>query len=99
MTHEELERIMNFIILRQEVAADQIATLAENQVKHDSRLAEHNERIARFERSYTAISDLLRKHDGQLDEMTKGLNELIATVNRYITARGSNGAGGGDAQS
>ena len=94
MTPEELERVMNFIIERQEFAAEQIATLAQNQVTHDGRLAEHNERIARFERSYTAISDLLQKHDTQIESLTKGLNNLIETVNRYITARGSNGAGG-----
>ena len=88
MTPEELERVMNFIIERQEVAAAQIAALA-------ARQSDHDERIARFERSYTAIASLLQKHDTQIEALTEGVNNLVETVNRYITARGSDGAGGG----
>ncbi len=60
MTNEELERIMNFIIERQERTVEQ--------------QAEHDERIARFERSYTAIANLLQQHDEQLVEVTTNLN-------------------------
>lgn len=97
MTNDELERIMNFIIERQETFAEQltqaqtiITALAARQEKHD-------ERIARFERSYTVITGLLEKHDTQIEAVTEGLNNLIATVNRYIAARGdgSNGSSGG----
>jgi hypothetical protein len=108
MTNEELERIMNFIIERQEQGADQltqaeaiIIALAESQLQTDKRLAAQDERIARFERSYTAIADLLERHDGQIVVVTANVNKLTevvsslsATVDRYITARGNNGSGG-----
>lgn len=94
MTNDELERIMNFIIERQEYAADQIAKVTERQGDHDVR-------IARFERSYTEIAGLLTKHDDQLVAVTNNVNKLTevvsslsATVDRYITARGNNGSGG-----
>lgn len=92
MTNDELERVMNFIIERQEriaeqqeISATQIGALASLQTSND-------ERIARFERSYIAISDLLQKHDGQLVALTDGLNKLTQTVERYISARGNNGS-------
>ncbi len=66
MTNDELERIMDFIVERQEFAAVQIAALAERQTDHD-------ESIARFERSYTVIAELLQKHDTQITELTDGL--------------------------
>jgi len=103
MTNEELERVMNFIIERQEVAADQqalsaeqlaqaetiITALARKQLQTDEQIAAHDDRIARFERSYTGIADLLQKHDGQLVALTDGLNSLTRAVERYITARGN----------
>jgi hypothetical protein len=71
----------------------------------------HEQRILRFERSYVAISDLLTRHDVQLEAVTNdgnatnaAVSNLIVTVDRlgviverYITARGngSNGTSGG----
>ncbi len=103
MTNDEIERIMNFIIERQErvteqqaVTATQLAqseaiinALAKRQLETDEKLDDHNERIARFERSYAVVSNLLQKHDTQIDAVTEGLNNLITTVNRYITTRGN----------
>ena len=99
MTPEELERVMNFIIERQEQFAEQMqqtqAVLAAL-VEHDS---DKEKRIARFERSYVAISDLLVSHDSQLVAITDGINDLTSVVNRYITARGnSNGSNGTNGQ-
>ena len=115
MTNDELERIMNFIIERQEQGADQlmqaeaiVIALAESQLQTDKRLAAQDERLARFERSYTSIADLLAKHDNQLVSVTDNVNRLTgvvaalsetvavlsATVDRYISARGNNGANG-----
>lgn len=94
MSNEELERIMNFIIERQGYSATQIAQLIETQ-------AGHEERIARFERSYISIAQLLEKHDNQLDAVTEGLNnvtdevaKLARLVNLYISARGDGSNGG-----
>lgn len=120
MTNDELERIMNFIVERQErIAAQQertaaqqaanaeqlaanaeqlalsealINALAKRQLELGEKLEDHDERIARFERSYTAISTLLQRHDTQILALTDGLNNLITTVNRYITARGNGGS-------
>ena len=153
---------MNFIIERQEriteqqaVSAEQLAqaetiinALAKRQLEADEKLDDHDERIARFERSYTAIANLLEQHDTQIvaltdghnklverqeriteqqavsaeqlaqaeviinvlarrqlevsdqlsdhdakmNTLTDGLNNLVATVNRYITARGNGGS-------
>jgi len=108
MSNEELERIMNFIIERQEYASEQIARLTEAQTQlseAQARLTEqqgnHEERIARFERSYVAIAQLLEKHDDQLEAVTEGLNnvadglaKLTTLVTRYIAARGDGGNGG-----
>jgi hypothetical protein len=71
----------------------------------------HEQRILRFERSYVAISELLTRHDVQLEAVTNdgnatnaAVSNLIVTVDRlggiverYITARGngSNGTSGG----
>jgi ABC-type transporter Mla subunit MlaD len=108
MSDDELERIMNFIIERQETGADQLAqaesiitALANVQTQTSKQLTAHDDRIARFERSYVAIAELLEKHDNQLVVVTENLNrltdvvaDLSATVNRYITARGNNGSNG-----
>jgi ABC-type transporter Mla subunit MlaD len=108
MTNDELERIMNFIIERQEQGADQLAqaeaiitALAESQLQTDKRVALQDERIARFERSYSSIADLLAKHDNQLVNVTDNVNKLTGvvttlseTVDRYIAARGNNGSSG-----
>ncbi|HEX8071071.1 MAG TPA: hypothetical protein VF546_14035 [Pyrinomonadaceae bacterium] len=95
MTNEEIEKVLNFIIAREEriveqqaAAAEQIAALAAVQGAHDAR-------IARFERSYTAIAELLQRHDSQIVALTGAVNQLTETVNRYITARGNNGQGDG----
>ncbi len=100
MTPEELEKLMNFIIKRQEQGAEQLAqadaiinALAKSQLHTTEQIEGHDERIARFERSYTSIADLLNRHDTQLVALTDGLNKLTLTVERYITARG-NGNGG-----
>ncbi|HEX7997036.1 MAG TPA: hypothetical protein VF528_01370 [Pyrinomonadaceae bacterium] len=95
--------MMNFIIERQErvteqqaISAEQLAQseviinlLAKRQLEVDEKLDDYDERIARFERSYTAISALLEKHDKQIVDLTEGINSLVTAVNRYITARGN----------
>jgi ABC-type transporter Mla subunit MlaD len=108
MTNDELERIMNFIIERQERITEQQeqtqSVLAETQTvlaELAHRDDDKEQRIARFERSYTEIAGLLTKHDDQLVAVTDNVNKLTdtvaslsATVERYISARGSNGSGG-----
>src|SRR5947209_6832835 len=109
MSNEDFERIMNFIIDRQEYTSQQIARLTEAQARLAEQQGSHEERIARFERSYIAIAQLLEKHDDQLEAVTIGLNnvtdglanvtdglvKLTTLVNRYIAARGDGGNGGG----
>ena len=74
-----------------------ITALAERQIEFAKRQENHDERTARFERSYTVITGLLEKHDTQIEALTEGLNDLIAAVNRYVTARGDGGNGSGGA--
>lgn len=100
MSDEELKRLMQFIIKRQEQGAEQLAqadalinALAKSQLHANEQLEQQDERIARFERSYVSIADLLKKHDDQLVALTDGLNSLTRTVERYITARGNGNAG------
>ncbi len=108
MTNDELERMMNFIIERQERFAEHQDRIAEQQestqtilaelARRDDELARRDsdkeQRIIRFERSYTTIAGLLERHDTQLVALTDGLNRLTQTVDRYIAARGNNGSGG-----
>lgn len=108
MTNDERERIMNFIIERQERITEQqelTQTILTQLARRDEELARRDsdkeQRIARFERSYTMISDLLVNHDDQLIAVTDNVNKLTdvvaalsATVDRYISARGNNGANG-----
>ncbi|MBA2340176.1 MAG: hypothetical protein H0V88_07260 [Pyrinomonadaceae bacterium] len=103
MTNDELERIINFIVESPDASAEQLeraetilTTLAERHMIPTERQENHEQRIARFERSHTLITGLLEKHDTQIEALTEGRNNLVATVNRYITARGdgSNGSGG-----
>jgi ABC-type transporter Mla subunit MlaD len=101
MTNEELERLMNFIIVRQERMTEQQeqtqSVLAQTQTvlgELARRDDDKDQRIARFERSYTEIAGLLAKHDDQLEALTDGLNRLTQTVDRYIAARGNNGSSG-----
>ncbi len=61
-----------------------IQTLAERQLATEDdvitqreRLEEDEKRIARFERSYLTISDLLAKHDAQLVIVTDSVNDVI----------------------
>ena len=76
MSNEELERIMNFIIERQEYTTAQLAKITEAHDRSAERLDDHDERNARFERSYVAIAQLLEKHDDQLLAVTEGLNSV-----------------------
>jgi len=101
MTNDELERIMNFIIERQERITEQQELTQTILIQLARRDDDKEQRIARFERSYTAISDLLVNHDDQLIAVTDNVNKLTdvvaalsATVDRYISARGNNGANG-----
>ncbi len=87
--NDRRERQMDFILEQQAQLTATVQRLAESQQNHE-------ERIARFERSYVAISELLVSHDSQLVAITDGINDLTSVVNRYITARGngSNGTNG-----
>lgn len=95
MSNEELERIMNFIIERQEYAAAQLDRLIETQdrltgaqARSAEQMDDHDERIARFERSYVAISRLLERNDDQLVALTDGLNNLTDMVARLAARAG-----------
>jgi ABC-type transporter Mla subunit MlaD len=101
MTNDELERIMNFIIVRQERITGQQEQTQSVLTETQSVLGElarrdddKEQRIARFERSYTTIAGLLERHDTQIVALTDGLNRLTQTVDRYIAARGNNGSNG-----
>lgn len=55
------------ILLDAQVAlTESVQRLVAKDAAQDERLAEHNERIARFERSYVAIAGLLQKHDERI---------------------------------
>lgn len=54
---------------------------------------EASERIARFERSYIAISEILLRHDDQIVSVTDGLNRLTVVVEQYVLARGNSNNG------
>jgi chromosome segregation ATPase len=97
--HNNLAELQERTIEQQSVNAEQLAqaealinALAKRQLEVDERLDDNDERAARFERSYTNISALLEKHDTQIVDMTEGINNLVTTVNRYITTHGNGGS-------
>lgn len=98
MTNDELERMMNFAIERQERIDARQERTAENLAQLEivvqaltSKSLEHDERIARFERSYTVIANLLqsfneqqRSHQGQIEVVTTNLNAATETASVLI---------------
>ena len=87
---------INALIERQERIAEQQASnieqlaeadaiinaLARRQLELGEQSDDHDERIARFERSYIAISTLLEKHDMQIVALTDGHNKLVERQER-----------------
>ncbi len=91
MTNEELERVMNFIIERQETFASQIS---EQQMLVGTLIESQNTLTATVQQISDAHSQRLDSHDEQFAETQESINSLTRTVERYINARGSNGNGG-----
>lgn len=71
-----LEDLSKMLVESQANAAEKVARIE----RHD---AEYEQRIARFERSYEAISRLLEAHDNQLVTVTKSLNNLVDGFNLH----------------
>ncbi len=78
MTNEELEELMNFIIIRQERMVTQQERTVEQQKEHD-------ERLARFERSYAVLVKLLEKHDAQIIAVTTDGNKANRAIEDLAT--------------
>ncbi len=91
MTPEELERVMNFIIERQENLGD---VLQQQQQLMGTVIESQNTLTATVLQIAEATDARLNKHDEQFAEMRENINSLTRTVDRYITARGNNGTGG-----
>lgn len=90
MTNEEMERVMNFIIERQERMAERDEhqqLLLESLLESQNLLTETATRIAE------AHQARLNRHDDEFRSVRESLDNLSRTVDRYITARG-NGANG-----
>jgi hypothetical protein len=107
MTPEELERVMNFIIERQErMAAQQEgqqflvdALLSSQKTLTATVMQIANGVVERFDRQDAEMSVMRERHDrqdAQIAATNESVSRLSATVDRYITARGngSNGTGG-----
>lgn len=101
---EKRQRQMDFIVETLARLTVTVERTAETQAQHieetkrrddeaQRRDDEASERIARFERSYVAISELLVSHDRQLVDVTEGLNRLTVVVERYIASRGNSNNG------
>lgn len=80
MTNEELEEVMNFIIKRQERITEQQEETQNVLAEVARRDDDKEQRIARFERSYIEIAELLKAHDAQLVEVTTISTETRETV-------------------
>ncbi|MCP9495140.1 MAG: hypothetical protein MSG64_11895 [Pyrinomonadaceae bacterium MAG19_C2-C3] len=83
MTNEELKRVMNSIIERQEritIQQEQTQTTLDELAHRD---ADKEERIKRFEQSYAAISDLLQRHDSQLATLTDNATNIAETQSQH----------------
>jgi chromosome segregation ATPase len=98
MTPEEMERVMNFIIERQEQftnqLAEQQAILSQQQMLVGTLIESQNTLTATVQQIADSHSQRLNRHDERFAETQESINSLTRTVERYINARGSNGSGG-----
>ena len=93
MTNEELERVMNFIIERQErMAAQQEG----QQFLVDALLSSQKTLTATVMQMATGTVQRFDRQDTEMSAMREAVGDLTRTVDRYITARGngSNGTNG-----
>ncbi len=97
MTNDELERIMNFMIERQEVfdaRQERMAAQAEQQqLIVNALLDSQNTLTATVLRIAETHSAQIAEHGRQIAATNETVNRLSATVDRYISARG-NGSNG-----
>ncbi len=90
MTPEELERVMNFIIERQErMAAHQEG----QQFFLDALLSSQKTLTATVMQIATGTVQRFDRQDAQIAATNESVNQLSATVDRYIKARGQNSNG------
>ena len=96
MTVDEMEQVLQSVAERQEriasqqevtaeqltLANDILKRLAERNLTHEETLESHETRIKRFERSYTAILDLLASHDPQIDALTENMNRMTDNMSQ-----------------
>lgn len=75
----------NKLVERQERITEQQAVSAEQ-------LAQAEVIINVLARRQLEVSEELSDHDAKMNAITEGLNNLITTVDRYITARGNGGS-------
>jgi flagellar biosynthesis/type III secretory pathway protein FliH len=93
MTPEELERVMNFIIERQErMAAQQEG----QQFLLDALLSSQKTLTATVMQIANGVVERFDRQDAEMSALREAVGDLTRTVDRYITARGngSNGRGG-----
>lgn len=93
MTPDELEKVMNFIIERQErMAAQQEG----QQFLVDALLSSQKTLTATVMQIATGTVNRFDRQDAEMSAMREAVGDLTRTVDRYITARGngSNGTGG-----
>ncbi len=90
MTHEEMERAMEFILKQQAQFSADIQRINETLDRHNDAFGKHTEghdaRIATIETKIADLAEAGKRTDERLDA-------LITTVERYISSR--NGGRGG----
>ncbi len=77
MTNEELERMVALLIEGQQQTQALLAELARRDDEQMRRDADKEERIARFERSYVAIADLLQQHAARISTLEESRDLLV----------------------
>ncbi len=108
MTNDELERVMNFIIERQERVAEQQEAFAEQQEAFAEQMAQSNERMTRLEQSaekqqrlaeyqqglLTSVIETQDRNGEDIRNLTTHVNRIAEAVAFLIERDGANGGKG-----
>ena len=100
MTPEDFQRMqqaMQFIVEQQAAFTTDIQLLREVQAADAQRITRLEGAVTNLMETVQTLAQVAQAHSDRMDSTDERLDRLIATVDRYVTARGSNGSNGNPA--
>ncbi len=96
MTNEEMERIMNFIIERQERVAYQQEVFAERMVQFAERMVQSDERLTRVEQITAGLAISNDQNNQQIKLLITQVDRISETLAFLLDERKNNKSGNGN---